>query len=227
MSLSDRILFIDGEALVVDKPAGLPVDRPRTGGPSVEGRIDELKAGFQRPPVVMHRLDQDTSGCLLLARNPKAVKRFQAAFENGSVRKSYLAVVAGELVEEEGAIDLPLAKVSSARDGWRMTVDEAGKPSLTRWRRIASAEGQTLVELRPETGRTHQLRIHAARGLLAPIVGDPVYGGALAGGGIMAGPDCGMLLHAWRLAVPREPREEIDVTAHVPERFGRWREYLP
>jgi tRNA pseudouridine32 synthase/23S rRNA pseudouridine746 synthase len=227
MSLSDRILFIDGEALVIDKPAGLPVDRPRSGGPSIEGRIDELKAGFQRPPVPMHRLDQDTSGCLLLARNSKAVKRFQASFEAGEVRKSYLAVVAGELVDEEGAIDLPLAKISSARDGWRMAVDEDGKPSMTRWRRIASAEGQTLVELRPETGRTHQLRIHAARGLLAPIVGDPVYGGARSGGGAMAGPDCGMLLHAWRLAVPRDPHEEIDVTAHVPERFGRWREYLP
>ena len=228
MSLSDRILFIDGEALVIDKPAGLPVDTPRSGGPSVQGRINELKAGFQRAPVPMHRLDQDTSGCLLLARNSKAVKRFQASFEKGEVRKSYLAVVAGELSEEEeGAVDLPLAKVSSARDGWRMTVDDGGKPALTRWRRIASAEGQTLLELRPETGRTHQLRIHAARGLLAPIVGDPVYGGARSGAGAMAGLDCGMLLHAWRLAVPRVPHEPIDVTAHPPERFGRWREYLP
>jgi tRNA pseudouridine32 synthase/23S rRNA pseudouridine746 synthase len=226
MSLSDRIIFIDAEAMVIDKPAGLPVDRPRAGGPSVESRIDELKAGFKRPPVAMHRLDQDTSGCLLLARNPKAVKRIQASFELGEVRKSYLAVVAGELAEEEGLIDLPLAKVSTARDGWRMTVDEGGKPSRTRWRRIASAAGQTLVELRPETGRTHQLRIHAARGLEAPIVGDPVYGGASARGGEMVEPGAGMLLHAWRIAVPREPREEIDVTAAVPGRFGRWREFI-
>jgi tRNA pseudouridine32 synthase/23S rRNA pseudouridine746 synthase len=226
MSLSDRIIFIDGEALVIDKPAGLPVDQPRAGGPSVESRIDELKCGFARPPVAMHRLDQDTSGCLLLARNPKAVKRFQASFEAGEVRKSYLAVVAGELADEEGLIDLPLVKVSTERDGWRMAVDEGGKPSRTRWRRIAAAAGQTLVELRPETGRTHQLRIHAARGLEAPIVGDPVYGGASARGGEMVEPGSGMLLHAWRIAVPRDPREEIDVTAAVPERFGRWREYI-
>jgi len=226
MTLSDRIIFIDAEALVIDKPAGLPVDRPRSGAASVESRIDELKAGFQRPPVAMHRLDQDTSGCLLLARNPKAVKRFQQSFEGGLVRKAYLAVVAGELGEEEGAIDLPLAKVSTERDGWRMTVDAAGKPAVTRWKRLAVAAGQSLVELRPETGRTHQLRIHAARGLEAPIVGDPVYGGASARGGEMVPAGAGMLLHAWRLAVPRDPREEIDVTAAVPERFGRWRDFL-
>lgn len=226
MSLTDRILFIDGEALVIDKPAGLPVDQPRAGGPSIEGKLSELKCGFARPPVPMHRLDRDTSGCLLLGRNPKAVKRMQGSFERGDVRKAYLAVVAGELVDEEGMIDLPLAKVSTAQEGWRMVVDEGGKPARTGWRRIATAEGQTLLEMRPETGRTHQLRIHAARGLMAPIVGDPVYGGASAGGGVMVEPGAGMLLHAWRLAVPREPRETIDVTAAVPERFGRWREYL-
>jgi len=75
--LEDRILFIDGEAIVLDKPAGLPVDPPKRGGDSLAARIHELKCGFQRPPAVMHRLDQDTSGCLLLARNPKARAAFQ------------------------------------------------------------------------------------------------------------------------------------------------------
>ena len=70
MNLEDRILFVDGEAIVIDKPEGLPVDPPRAGGDSIEARIDELKLGFKRPPVPMHRLDRDTSGCLLLARNP-------------------------------------------------------------------------------------------------------------------------------------------------------------
>ena len=97
MSLEDRILFIDAEAIVIDKPEGLPVDAPRAGGDSIEARIGELKLGFQRPPVAMHRLDRDTSGCLLFARNPKARSRFQQAFENGSVSKSYLAVVDGSI----------------------------------------------------------------------------------------------------------------------------------
>ena len=81
VGLAGRVLFIDGEAIVIDKPAGLPVDPPRVGGDSVAARLDELKFGFQRPPVPVHRLDRDTSGCLLLARNPKALKRFGLAFD--------------------------------------------------------------------------------------------------------------------------------------------------
>jgi tRNA pseudouridine32 synthase/23S rRNA pseudouridine746 synthase len=225
MKLSDRVLFIDGEAIVIDKPAGLPVDTPRVLGDCVEGRLHELAFGFKMPPVPMHRLDQDTSGCLLLARNRKSRALFQQAFEAGEVRKAYLAVVAGEVAEQEGCIDLPLAKISSAERGWRMEVDGAGKHAVTRWRRIAVAEGQSLIEFRPETGRTHQLRIHAARGLSAPIVGDPVYG-TTAHGGTMTAPDAGMLLHASRLAVPRPPRDEIDVKAPAPARFGRWLDFL-
>lgn len=227
MTLADRILFIDAEAIVIDKPEGLPVDAPRAGGASIEARIDELKLGFQRPPVAIHRLDRDTSGCLLFARNPKARSRFQQAFENGSVSKSYLAVVDGLIEEEEGLIDLPIAKLSTARGGWRMVVDEGGKASATRWRRIATAEGQSLVEFRPLSGRTHQIRVHAARGLGAAIAGDPVY--SLADDAELGGmtlPDCGMLLHAWRIVVPREPKEAIDVTAPVPDRFGRWLDFL-
>jgi tRNA pseudouridine32 synthase/23S rRNA pseudouridine746 synthase len=175
----------------------------------------------------MHRLDRDTSGCLLFARNPKARARFQREFEGGTVRKSYLAVVARELEEAEGLIDLPVAKVSGVREGWRMVVDERGKAARTRWRRIAAKEGMSLVEFRPETGRTHQLRVHAARGLRAPIVGDPVYGGPEQSRlSMMTLPEAGMLLHAWRLAVPRDPREEIDVTAPPPDRFGRWLDHL-
>lgn len=227
MTLEDLILFVDGEAIVIDKPAGLPVDMPRSGRDSIEGRIEELSLGFKRPPVPMHRLDQDTSGCLLFARNPKARARFQQAFEAGSVSKSYLAVLDGQVDGEGGVIDLPVAKVSSAAGGWRMVVSEGGKEATTRWRKLAEADGQTLVELRPKTGRTHQIRIHAARGLGAAIAGDPVY--SLpddAELGDMTLPDSGMLLHAWRLFVPRDPKEAIDVTAPVPDRFGRWLDFL-
>lgn len=227
MNLEDRILFVDGEAIVIDKPEGLPVDPPRAGGDSIEARIDELKLGFKRPPVPMHRLDRDTSGCLLLARNPRARAVFQQAFETGTVSKSYLAVLDGEVPGDEGLIELPIAKVSTAKGGWRMVADDAGKSASTHWRKIAEAEGQTLVEFRPLSGRTHQIRVHAARGLGAAIAGDPVYSlpdDAELGG--MTLPDSGMLLHAWRLVVPRDPKPPIDVTAPVPDRFGRWLDFL-
>lgn len=227
MTLEDRILFVDGEAIVIDKPEGLPVDAPRAGGDSVEARIGELRLGFKRPPVAMHRLDRDTSGCLLFARNPSARAHFQQAFERGEVTKSYLAVLDAIVEGDEGLIELPLAKFSSARGGWRMVADEGGKPAATRWRKIAEADRQTLVEFRPLSGRTHQIRVHAARGLGGAIVGDPVYSlpdDAELGG--MTLPDSGMLLHAWRLVVPRSPKAAIDVTAPVPDRFGRWLDFL-
>jgi tRNA pseudouridine32 synthase/23S rRNA pseudouridine746 synthase len=227
MNLEDRILFIDGEAIVIDKPAGLSVDAPRAGGDSVEARIEELSLGFKRPPVPMHRLDRDTSGCLLFARNPKARARFQQAFERGEVAKTYLAVVDGEVSSDEGLIELPIAKASSEAGGWRMVVDDGGKSAATRWKRLAVADGQSLVEFRPTTGRTHQIRVHAARGLGAAIVGDPVYSlpdDAEFGG--MTLPDSGMLLHAWKLIMPRDSKEAIDVTALVPDRFGRWLDFL-
>lgn len=214
--LEDRILYVDAEAIVIDKPAGLPVDTPRSGGDSVAARAVELKLGFQREPVAMHRLDQDTSGCLLLARNPKARAKFQRAFEAGTVEKTYLAVVDGVPEGEVGLIDLPLAKFSTAEEGWRMVPDEAGKRAQTRWRKLAEKGGQSLVEFKPLTGRTHQIRVHAARGLGAAIVGDPVYGAR----------GEAMLLHSWQLVVPRGAKPPIDVTAMVPDSFGLWLDFL-
>jgi tRNA pseudouridine32 synthase/23S rRNA pseudouridine746 synthase len=212
--LQDRILFIDGEAIVLDKPAGLPVDTPKRGGDSLLGHIDELKCGFQRPPAIMHRLDQDTSGCLLLARNPKARAVFQQAFEARAVEKYYLAVVGSEIDGDEGVIDLPIAKTSSAEAGWRMVGDPDGQAAVTRWRKLAVRDGRTLVEFQPLTGRTHQIRVHAREEFGSGIVGDRVYG-------IPGGP---MLLHASRLVVPRTRNAAIDVTAPLPETFGDWRD---
>jgi tRNA pseudouridine32 synthase/23S rRNA pseudouridine746 synthase len=214
VDISERILFIDAEAIVLDKPTGLPVDTPRRGGDSIVSRLDELKSGFKRPPTPMHRLDMDTSGCLLFARTPKARAHFQRAFETHTVEKYYLAVVATEVSEEAGVIDLPLAKKSSAEAGWKMVSDPHGLAATTRWRRLALRDGHTLVEFRPLTGRTHQIRAHAREAFGRGIAGDRVYG-------VPGGP---MLLHASRLIVPREGKPTIDVTAPLPEYFSEWRD---
>ena len=205
------ILFEDGEALVIDKPAGLPLDRPRAGGPCLEDYLERLTLGFQREPWPVHRLDRDTSGCLLLARNPKALKRFSAAFEARAVEKRYLGVVDGLLSTDEGTIALSLAKVSSAEKGWRMIPAKKGKPAITHWRRLAESGGRTLVEFRPETGRTHQIRVHAASGLGAALVGDPVYG---TGAGAPR-----TLLHAADLVIAREGKPPIVAHAPMPADF--------
>ena len=210
--LDQHILFVDAEAIVIDKPAGLPVDTPRRGGDSVAARVKELKLGFQRPPTPMHRLDQDTSGCLLLARSPKARSSLQKAFEARLIQKYYLAVVDGEVEQHEGVIDLALGKKSSAEAGWRIVADPNGDQAITHWRKIAARDGLTLVEFRPVTGRTHQLRVHAREAFGRGIVGDRVYG-------VPGGP---MLLHASRLVVPREKKAAIDVSAPLPEYFGEW-----
>lgn len=210
--LQDRVLFIDGEAIVLDKPAGLPVDRPRDGSISVEELLGDLTFGFQRLPVPIHRLDRDTSGCLLLARNPKAVKRFAQAFEHGLVRKRYLAVLDGVPDGGEGVIDLALTKVSTRESGWRMRGDPRGKAARTRWRLLAREGGRALVAFFPETGRTHQIRIHAAEGLGIPILGDGVYG--------RGGEGVPMLLHAAALAVPRIGKPDIAVEAPLPGLFA-------
>jgi tRNA pseudouridine32 synthase/23S rRNA pseudouridine746 synthase len=214
VEISDRIVFIDAEALVLDKPAGLPVDAPRRGGDSIASRLDELRFGFQRPPTPMHRLDTDTSGCLLFARTAKARARFQQAFEARKVDKYYIAVVAGELEREEGVIEAPLGKLSSAEAGWKMVRDEHGLEATTLWKRLAIRDGATLVQFRPLTGRTHQIRAHAREAFGRGIVGDRVYG--IPGGA--------MLLHASRLVVPREGKPAIDVTAPLPDTFAEWRD---
>ncbi|MBL8656600.1 MAG: RNA pseudouridine synthase [Altererythrobacter sp.] len=210
------ILFEDAEALVIDKPGGLPIETPRKGGASLADHLDALSLGFHHAPMPVHRLDTDTSGCLLLARNPKALKRFARAFEDRIVAKRYLGVLAGVPAVGEGTVELALAKISSASAGWRMIPARKGKPSVTHWRVVAEAGGRALVEFRPETGRTHQIRVHAASGIGMPLLGDPVYG-SKGGGPRGIGRT---MLHAAGLEVPRGGKPAIVAAAPLPADFA-------
>jgi len=218
--LTDRVLFLDGEAIILDKPAGLPVDRPRDGALSLENHLSSLTFGFERWPVAVHRLDRDTSGCLLLARNPKAAKRFTEAFETRQVAKRYLAVLDGVPEAESGTIDIALAKTSTAETGWRMSPGKAGskdaKAAITHWQLLAVRDGRALIRFTPETGRTHQLRAHALHGLGLGIIGDPVYQSETADQSWTGG----LLLHARSLSLPRGAKPPAAAVAPIPESFA-------
>ncbi len=207
--IANSVLFIDGEAIVLDKPAGLAV-HPGTRTPeSLEDYLRHLRFGFRREPLPVHRLDRDTSGCLLLARNPKAHKVFQRAFEEKRVGKTYVAVLDGVPDVQGGTVDLALGKTSTAEAGWRMVPDAAGKAAVTHWRVAHVRDGRAVVVFTPETGRTHQIRVHAASGIGLPISGDPVYGAG-------KGP---MLLHALSLRVERGAKSPIEASAPLPPTF--------
>jgi len=192
--------------LVIDKPAGIPVHAGPRGGPNLEAGFDALRFGLPQPPALAHRLDRDTSGCLVLGRHKKALRRLGALFTAGKVEKVYWAVVAGLPAEPAGIVDAPLKK-ETRRTGWRMEMDPAGQRAVTEYRVLGSAEGRSWLELRPRTGRTHQIRVHCAS-LGCPVIGDPTYGGP-------AGEP--LHLHARAIAIPLYPtRPAIQVTAPVP-----------
>jgi tRNA pseudouridine32 synthase / 23S rRNA pseudouridine746 synthase len=205
-----RVLYRDGLMLVIDKPVGLPVHRGPKGGTSLENYFDALRYGLPRAPALAHRLDKDTSGCLVLGRHRKALAHLGLLFKHGKVGKTYWAVVEGNPATDEGKIDLPLGRLDVAR-GWWMKPDPNGQPASTTWRVLGRAPRLAWLALEPLTGRTHQLRVHCAA-MGWPIVGDNIYGNAPR----FAGPV--LHLHSREIVVPLYPkREPIKVVAPVPE----------
>ena len=174
------ILFRDQRFVVLDKPPGLPVHPGPRGGPSMEDTFPALSRR-RDGPWLAHRLDADTSGCLLVALRRAALRDAQALFAAGQVQKTYWAVVAGDPGAEAGTVDAPLSKQQDRR-GWRMAVDPAGQRARTDWRVLGRHAWLSWLELRPRTGRTHQIRVHCAAVLGCPLLGDPVYGTADARG---------------------------------------------
>jgi tRNA pseudouridine32 synthase / 23S rRNA pseudouridine746 synthase len=219
-----RLLYRDGLMLVIDKPAGFAVHRgPKSGpkgGESLEDHFDALRFGLPRSPALAHRLDRDTSGCLVLGRHRKALAQLGRLFKSGAVEKTYWAMVEGAPPTDEGTIELPLGRLDETR-GWWMKHDPNGQPAVTKWKVMGSfpsapcasgvKEGKfTWLALEPVTGRTHQLRVHCAE-MGWPIVGDAIYGSAPRSGGPV------LHLHAREVVVPLyKNRAPIRVVAPVP-----------
>ena len=206
------VLHEDADLIVLNKPAGLVV-HPGAGnvtGTLVQALLHHCRTlselgGVERPGIV-HRLDKETSGCLAVAKNDFAHHALAARFADREVEKVYLAIVEGTPKRREGEIDQPIERHAVNRQ--KMTIARAGRgrEALTRYRVLAHADGLALVECRPRTGRTHQIRVHLKH-LGHPIAGDPVYG--------RRGRFERHLLHAWQLAFDH-PRTGVRLTCTAP-----------
>ena len=197
------IIHRDARLLVLDKPSGLLAVPGR--GPDLE---DCLAARVQQvfpSALVVHRLDRDTSGLMLMALDAEAQRHASRQFETRSVRKAYRCVVSGVPEADEGLVDLPIGRDLSRPPRYRID-HERGRPSQTRWRVLERRGDSASLEVEPLTGRSHQIRLHLAT-LGHPILGDPLYGDAA------SAPR--MLLHATRLAVAH-PDDDRPITWHSP-----------
>ncbi|QIK78487.1 RluA family pseudouridine synthase [Sphingomonas piscis] len=214
----EMVIHRDRNAFVLNKPPGLATQ----GGTKTHQHLDRLLDGLSdeegNRPKLVHRLDKDTSGALLVARSARAAGHFAKTFSGRTARKVYWAIIVGVPSPDEGLIDLPLAK-QPGTGGEKMHVDkENGLSAKTRWRLVDRAGNRAAwVELQPLTGRTHQLRAHMAA-LGHPIVGDAKYGGAEAF--LTGGISRKLHLHARRIRVDAPDGGEIDVTAELPAHFA-------
>ncbi len=218
--LLDRLLYRDGLMLVINKPADLPVHAGPGGGDNLENYFDALRFGLPRLPALAHRLDRDTSGCLVLGRHPKALRKLGKLFSDGRVEKTYWAICKGAPARPSGRIEAPLKKQARGK-GWRVVIAEDGQVAATTYRTLAQKDGLSFIEAKPKTGRTHQIRVHLAS-IGAPILGDPQYGDLTAAE--RAGP---MMLHARRVIIPiSKNKEPVLIEAPAPEKMAQWLEPL-
>ena len=205
-----RLLYRDGLMLVIDKPAGMAVHRGPKGGDSLEDHFDALRFGLPRAPALAHRLDRDTSGCLVLGRHRKALAALGKMFKTGKIGKTYWAVVEGGPDADEGTIEIPLGKRDETR-GWWMKRDAEGQAAVTTWKVVGRGTDLTWLAMEPVTGRTHQLRVHASE-MGWSIVGDNIYGSAPRTGGPI------LHLHSREVVVPiSKNKPPVAVIAPVPE----------
>jgi 23S rRNA pseudouridine1911/1915/1917 synthase len=207
------VVYEDDWLLVVDKPAGVVV-HPAPGhehGTLAQGLVAEgARGGHELRPGIVHRLDKDTSGLLIVARRDEAYRRLVAAMERRDIHRTYLALLSGHLPQARGTIDAPIGR--HLRDRKRMSLHTAaGRPAVTHFEVLGRAPGYTLVRVRLETGRTHQIRVHF-QALGYPVAGDVQYGRAPRPDGLAR-----QFLHAARLAFPHpEDGREIRCSSPLP-----------
>lgn len=170
----DRVLYRDAMMLILNKPAGIAVHATGHDRLALDQSFHHLQFGLPKKPELAHRLDRGTSGCLVLGRHRQALIKLGKMFETKKIEKSYLAIVVGTPKEPEGIINEPILK-SGHGSLWTLSLDPAGQESITHYRTLKSNGALSLLEMSPKTGRTHQLRLHAAFALGTPIVGDPFY----------------------------------------------------
>ena len=212
--LARRILYRDAAVLVLDKPVGLPVQ----GGPGIarhlDGMLEALRDGAAERPRLVHRLDRDTAGVLVLARSAAAAAKLAASFRGREVTKTYWAVVVGRPMPPSGRIDVPLVRTQGARFGRTApAADGAGASAVTAYRTLDGAGKRfAWLELTPRTGRTHQLRVHCAA-LGTPILGDATYGGEQA---LPPGFPATLHLLARVLSFPHPEGGRVTVEAPLP-----------
>ena len=208
------ILYEDDDVIVVNKPSGLLTHAK--GGLSDEPTVAEIirpKTSFATDtdrPGIVHRLDRDTSGLLIIAKNPESAAHLQRQFAERTAKKTYIAITDGKPKLNAAKIDLPIGRNPSAPSTFR--IDPNGKPAQTTYHVLAENDAQSLVELKPTTGRTHQLRVHLAH-LNAPILGDRVYGKSS---------DCRMMLHAQKLEITLPSGERKVFEAVIPDEFKKF-----
>lgn len=211
--LHARILYRDALIIIINKPSGIPVHAGPKGGPNLEDYLHALKFGLPKSPSLAHRLDRDTSGCLVLGRHPKALRKAGLLFSSGRVEKTYWAVVAGSPRAEEGRISMSLKK-ETPKGGWKMIVAKDGQEAVTEYRVMGrSPDGRTWLELKPKTGRTHQIRVHC-QWMGCPVVGDQVYGDK---NKTANSADTTLMLHSRGISLPLYPsRAAVTVQAPPP-----------
>ena len=217
------VIHRDDWVIALNKPPGLAVQGGTGTERHIDGMLDALRFGYEHRPKLVHRLDKDTSGLLLIARTGQAAKRLSESFRDRETEKLYWAVVVGVPPKQEGAINLPLAKRPGARDIETMQVDhENGQKALTHFRVLDRAGNRAaLLALWPRTGRTHQLRVHCAE-IGCPILGDRKYGGEEASLAPVADSARRLHLHARRLTLPHPSgKGELRVEAEPPPHFRR------